>query len=63
MSVCFSEAANEQIISYLIYILFSVAQAGYSAWLCATFAPYAVASGIGEIKVILSGFVIKTFRV
>ncbi len=26
-----------------------------------SFAPYAVGSGIGEIKVILSGFVIKKF--
>jgi chloride channel 3/4/5 len=57
----FRSAANEQMISYLIYILIAVAQAGYAAWLCATFAPYAVSSGIGEIKVILSGFVIKKF--
>jgi len=56
-----NDAANEQIVSYLIYILIAVAQAGYAAWLCATFSPYAVASGIGEIKVILSGFVIKKF--
>ena len=55
------DTGNEQVASYLIYILMAVAQAGYAGWMCATFAPYAVASGIGEIKVILSGFVIKKF--
>jgi hypothetical protein len=43
---------NEQVVSYLVYIVIAVAQAGYAAWLCCTFAPYAVSSGIGEIKVI-----------
>ena len=56
-----ADTGNEQVASYLIYILMAVAQAGYAGWMCATFAPYAVASGIGEIKVILSGFVIKKF--
>uniref|UniRef100_A0A7S4HA48 Chloride channel protein n=1 Tax=Guillardia theta TaxID=55529 RepID=A0A7S4HA48_GUITH len=56
-----SHASSEQVVSYVIYISIAVLQAGYAAWLCKVFAPYAVASGIGEIKVILSGFVIKKF--
>ena len=55
------DPATLQLLSYLIYVTIAVVQAGYAAWLCKTFAPYASGSGIGEIKVILSGFVIKKF--
>lgn len=55
------EADSAQLISYFFYVFIAMCQAGYAAWMCKTFAPYAVASGIGEIKVILSGFVIKRF--
>lgn len=50
-----------QLWSYFSYVVIAMLQAGYAAWLCKTFAPYAVGSGIGEIKVIMSGFVIKRF--
>ena len=56
-----SSPESIQLISYFFYVIIAVCQAGYSAWLCKTFAPYAVGSGIGEIKVIMSGFVIKRF--
>lgn len=56
-----TDAASEQVVSYAAYTFIACLQAGYAAWLCKAFAPYAVASGIGEIKVILSGFVMKRF--
>lgn len=56
-----SSPESIQLISYFFYVVIASCQAGYSAWLCKTFAPYAVGSGIGEIKVIMSGFVIKRF--
>lgn len=56
-----SSPESIQLISYFFYVIIAICQAGYSAWLCKTFAPYAVGSGIGEIKVIMSGFVIKRF--
>ena len=57
----YAEQESEQMLSYAFYTLIAVTQAGYAAWMCNRLAPYAVGSGIGEIKVILSGFVIKRF--
>jgi len=54
-------AEDVQLRSYVCYVGIAMLQAGYAAWMCKTFAPYAVGSGLGEIKVIMSGFVIKRF--
>jgi chloride channel 3/4/5 len=47
--------------SFIFYLLSSTIFAASSTFLVTSYAPYAVGSGIPEIKTILSGFVIKGF--
>lgn len=53
------EGAGFYLLSYLLYVLWSVLFAGLAVMLVRTFAPYACGSGIPEIKTILSGFIIR----
>lgn len=53
--------AGYYLLSYLLYVLWSVLFAGLAAMLVRTFAPYACGSGIPEIKTILSGFIIRGY--
>eukprot|EP00042_Codosiga_hollandica_P047482 m.515799 g.515799 ORF g.515799 m.515799 type:complete len:983 (+) comp57463_c0_seq46:194-3142(+) len=52
---------SEYLIDYLAYVVISVVFAATSAHLIAYFAPHAFGSGIPEMRVILSGFVIKGY--
>lgn len=49
------------IISFIMYILWSLLFATLAVLLVKTFAPYACGSGIPEIKTILSGFIIRGY--
>ncbi|KAI3388504.1 hypothetical protein SNEBB_000297 [Seison nebaliae] len=53
--------AAEYLLSYILYIIWSLLIALFAALLVRVFAPYACASGIPEIKTILSGFIIRGF--
>ncbi|KAL1427145.1 hypothetical protein MTO96_017655 [Rhipicephalus appendiculatus] len=55
------EGAGFYLLSYLLYVLWSVLFAGLAVMLVRTFAPYACGSGIPEIKTILSGFIIRGY--
>ncbi|CAL4065808.1 unnamed protein product [Meganyctiphanes norvegica] len=56
-----SEGAGAYIISYIVYVLWSLLFASLAASLVMMFAPYACGSGIPEIKTILSGFIIRGY--
>ncbi|XP_076069932.1 chloride channel protein 3 isoform X2 [Oratosquilla oratoria] len=49
------------IISYILYVMWSLLFASLAASLVMMFAPYACGSGIPEIKTILSGFIIRGY--
>lgn len=49
------------IVKYFFYIVWSMFFASMCVMLVRTFAPYAVGSGIPEIKTILSGFIIRGY--
>ena len=51
--------AGAYLVEYFFYILWSLFFAGLAVTLVRLFAPYACASGIPEIKTILSGFIIR----
>ncbi|XP_076362713.1 H(+)/Cl(-) exchange transporter 5-like isoform X2 [Tachypleus tridentatus] len=57
----FRKDAWSFIISYILYVLWSLIFAGLAVLLVRTFAPYACGSGIPEIKTILSGFIIRGY--
>lgn len=56
-----STPVGSYIISYFMYILWSVFFTSLAVCLVRTFAPYACGSGIPEIKTILSGFIIRGY--
>ena len=56
-----SQSWGFYVISYLVYVLWSVLFGSIAAMLVHTFAPYACGSGIPEIKTILSGFIIRGY--
>lgn len=49
------------IVNYLLYVLYAAALAASASTLVSNYAPYASHSGIPEIKIMLSGVVIKRF--
>ncbi|KAF0987778.1 hypothetical protein HZS_4997 [Henneguya salminicola] len=49
------------IINYIFYVLMSVTLSSLSCYLVLNLAPYAAGGGISEIKIILSGFVMRGF--
>lgn len=53
--------AGAYVIKYIFYVLWSMFFISLCALLVRTFAPYAVGSGITEIKTILSGFIIRGY--
>ncbi|CAF0877716.1 unnamed protein product [Didymodactylos carnosus] len=53
--------AFEYILSYFMFILWSVIFATFAVLLVKVFAPYACGSGIPEIKTILGGFIIRGY--
>ncbi|XP_076336973.1 H(+)/Cl(-) exchange transporter 5-like isoform X1 [Tachypleus tridentatus] len=57
----FRDDAWAFIISYILYVMWSLVFAGLAVLLVRTFAPYACGSGIPEIKTILSGFIIRGY--
>jgi len=52
---------NQFIVNWALYILFGLFFSGLAACLIKTFAPYAIGSGIPEVKTILSGFIIRGY--
>jgi len=57
----FERGAGAYLVEYFFYILWSLFFAGLAVTLVRLFAPYACASGIPEIKTILSGFIIRGY--
>lgn len=55
------EGAWAYIVRYYFYIVWSMFFASLCVMLVRTFAPYAVGSGVPEIKTILSGFIIRGY--
>ncbi|KAG0444991.1 hypothetical protein HPB47_005966, partial [Ixodes persulcatus] len=55
------DGAGFYLLSYLLYVMWSVLFATLAVMLVRTFAPYACGSGIPEIKTILSGFIIRGY--
>jgi chloride channel 3/4/5 len=47
--------------NYALYVLFAIALGTGGSWICVVFARQAAGSGIAELKIVLGGFVIKTF--
>ncbi|CAH1797441.1 unnamed protein product [Owenia fusiformis] len=52
---------GEYVISYVMYVVWSMVFATLAVMLVRVFAPYACGSGIPEIKTILSGFIIRGY--
>ncbi|GFQ92435.1 hypothetical protein TNCT_321231 [Trichonephila clavata] len=54
-------SAEEYVLSYTFYVLWSLLFAALACSMVKTFAPYACGSGVPEIKTILSGFIMRGY--